>query len=536
MNKRNIAVIVTAAAAICFTFFFLVFSGTISGKTDEILFEIDSNLSSGYYRQARVLIDKNYKNVKSSGDALSILKRTESYASAADDYPFFRDVAVYYSGRYKRNIEISAVGTYACLKNGNSSEALEISERSLPKSVYSSLYILAALRSGADPDKLKLPEKNRNPVLDIIKTAHSAEEYSDLAVKFGDNRLYINSALMLMKAGKKTEAFTTLDNARLQYPDKLGMYISYDSGNYTRASDLFIRILGKNERLSTEDLLFGCDILIADGKTSLAGDLYREIIESSPDFSYIPYRNLYSIERSYGGIRYLRAGLAFFSSEPVLLKSMAWEAYQGSDYGAMEDILSAVEKGDPEVQLFRLSLSAPGRSPEYITGAFWNIYNLDPDSETTAGAFADYLLRNRLFQQFDLLVQDYNNSYNLSGIMLNYMASASAMRGRYNEALHYLDKSDMNMRSGLTDYNRAVILNYTGKYNEALAYIRSAENSPENIPDENRNTGKIYLKTAEILYNMNAYEEAWNYIIQAENLLPENIRVTLLKKSIQDKK
>jgi hypothetical protein len=540
MNRLNIKKKIIVIFVISFILFLSVIILIVLRKIDSKDFhgtasDIDYDISSGFFSQAEKQIPELYTKIINKNTALSFLKRSERLSSATGSYSDFVKYSSELSKRYRNNLELTAVHAYAEYKNGNYDEALSSSRQKLGRSEYSSIYLVSSIKSNKEiedkkifehiPDEYKMFFKDKLPDADELIAASRI---------IRDDRLLIDSALIFMKDGDKQKGFDIL-NSMKDADNELGMFISYDNEDYQAAAGYFAD-LNAEETLSNEIMLFGADIMLKVGNPDEAVDIYNEIINVSQDFSWIPYRNLYSLEYdSDKSIENLESGLKQFPGQEELLLPLAWENYLNN--GRTDDS-RFVNLLNPEIngalpELFRINVLLINRSQEHIIGNYWNIVNRAPDSQIIAVSFANYLLRNRSFDQLQILLERYREYNGEADWIFMYEAVSACMQGNITDALMSINKVSENNKNIEVLYNNGVINTLSGDSSEAIVKLEKAAFLAETEEREN-NLVKIYFKLAENYYNNFEMDKADFYIKRSLRIKPDDIRSSLLLKKIEE--
>ena len=532
MNNKYLLILTALMAAVILIIFFLFFIRNDKDREfSESIRTIDKSIASGYMIQAEKHIDDSFKLIFGRDSALVFLKRLDRYSSITGDYSLYANYSSRLLKKYSNNIEINAINAWANYKNGDIKNSYLTSEKKISKSKYNSIYILLAINNGIDYSNIIFYGKEEPVYFQLLKGSETFSGFADL---FGDDRLYVDSALKMLKEGQIQEAYSEITKSVSNDYDKLKMFIAYDSADYKKAADFFIDMLSSDAHLSTEDLLFGCDIMLKNNLDDIASDLYIKIIEESPDFSWLPYRNLYSLNKNTkNGIDILSKGLKIFPDNTELKMSTAWVYYLDNDTEQVNYLLDDLSDKNNISELLKIHLIDGGRSPEYITGNFWTIYNQDPSSVPVAESFAEYLLKNRLFNQFDVLMKKYLHNIGPTVNCYNFLAASYSMRGLNEKGIELLYSADQIEIDMMTSYNRGVLYALSGNYQKALDSFYSIINKNDKFFQNPEYQGKIYFKTAETLYNKREFEESLNYIMKAQNVMPDDLKSTLLLKKIR---
>lgn len=539
MNKPNQKkkVIVIAAAAVivllCAVAYILI-SNINTEDFYQTASEIDYDTASGFYKQAETKMPELFHKIKNKKTALSFLKRSEKLSSLTGNWRDLSGYAADLAGRYRNNLEITAIYAYALLMNENYHDAVATSKQKLGRSEYNSIYLASSVKAGEEirdsknfekiPEKYKLFFSGKSPALeDLLKAAGTIK----------DDRLIVDAALIHMKNGEGERAIEIMNNLQEPFPE-IGMFIAYDQRDWKRAAAYFNDVdTGKEQ---PEIMMFGADIMMKIGSSESASEIYKTIITDQADYSWMPYRNLYSLEEDeQTAVSWLESGLKMFPEQEELLLPLAWERYLktgNTDDERFKPILNT-DKNSELSELFRINTLLSGRSPEHIIGNYWNIFNRAPDSETIATAFANYLLRNKSFQQLDMLINKYTAENGDSAWADGYAAVSLAMQGYNEDALSRIKAALEKDESAELLFNMAVINDLCRAGGDTLGWLEKAAFAAEK--EENKDDlAAVYFKTAEAYYNKSEYRIASDYIKKTLRLNPDDIRSSLLLKKIEE--
>jgi len=537
MNRFNLKKTVIAITAIFILCLLSVILFIIKNNITEADFyasvsKFDQNLGSGFYSQAEEDLPDLYSKIKNSTSALSFLKRLEKLSSATGEYTAFH----YYSDklyeRYKHNLEIAAVYSYAAYMNEDYDAAFTVSDDKLNKSDYNSLFLSSVLRTESTITDSKVFEHINDEYKFFFKTDKvEAEDFYRASEFINDDRLLLDSALLLMRNGQNAEAFEYIKQAKSPI-NKAGMFIAYDNLDFKAAQQYYEQLSAEKDQGSAI-LMFGADIYMENGRYDLAAGIYNSILEKDPDFSWIIYRNLYSLD-SEKGLGYLDFGLKRFPLKQELILPQAWEIYlkNGTEDLSKYSSLSSPEENDPLSELFRINILLKNRSPEHIIGNYWNIISRAPESETIAVSFANYLLRNRSFRQLELLLSkqaDYNGE---AAWQFLYAAVSACMQG-HPSAESYIDKSLEMKETTAALYNKGVICLLSMRTEEAESWLLRAASAAE-MENNAEYLSRIYYKLAETYYNNLEYDLAEKYVKKSLRIVPDDLRCSLLLNKIEE--
>ncbi len=536
--KKNKIIISISIVLIISGVFFILFN---SKNKKEVFFKeinaIDKNIDSGFYRNASEQLDELYHEINNSKDAIIFLKRAYKLASEENNY---RNLSIYaekLSIRFKNNIEIIAVNTFAKQKTGNYGKALEISEKKISRSDYSSLYYLSVLKTGLVIDDKSIIKSIPEEFLFLFENTMITP---DILLKSAglnyDERYYLDASLLYLTEGLREEAWNCINKIKQDSYNEFKMYLAYDNEDFTGAEKYF-RQMNDLERNDYYNMLTGCDILLRNGKSVEASEYYKKMISENSFESSIPFRNLYSMERSNGtGYKWLAEGLKIFPENEELILAFSWEIFISNDMERLSALPYFTGENNNElIKLFEVSLLQGNRSPEYLIGSYWNLFNMKPQSESIAVAFANFLIKNRQYNQLRLLVEKYNKTNGISAWTEEYSAILNALEGNIEEAILYSESALSIKENTRNLFNHAVINELNGNYKKAIETLERVLLEEESIQTDKDVIGKTCYKLAEIHYNLNEKDIAYNYLKKSLDNDYDKLKCSLLLRRIQDK-
>ena len=498
--------------------------------------EVDSDINSAVYSGALYKLEEAYNEIFNPKTALMFLKRAERLARETNSYDFFSKYSIEIYIRYGRNTEIAAIAGYATQKYEEYDKSIEISQKKLKSSNFSELHLLNVIKYKSDKIRSDIDEKSSKGYAFLFDDKEiTPDVLLDAASFFGDQKYLLDAALMTLSAGNIDDAWEILgDSGKDGSLDEIKSFIAYDRQDY-RTAKVYLNRLSMRTG-NPELILFKGDVLLRNSSYDQANLVYEDFIKKYPLYSSIPYRNLYSINYTYS-IRntWLAEGLNYFPEARDLLLTFAWELYKEGDLQGTADVLKKVESNDSSLELFKLNMMLTGRSPEHIIGKYWTIYNAAPDDESTAVSFSNFLLKNRQYEQLDILLQRYVEAADVEDWVYSYSAISMALQGRYGEAAREIRKA-LDISVNVPNYyNMGEILSLGKKYDEAVDALQKALVENDTGVRNDEYAGKIYYKLAEIHYNINDYVLAEDYLHKLMAINPNDMKSSLLMKKIQER-
>ncbi len=499
--------------------------------------EVDLNLASGFYSEAQNLLLDYSGQVKTSKQGLSALKRADVIYRNTSDLNFYKKLAANLNNKFPNNIDIKAVLAFIDTKLNYEKSIPEQYLQDLKYSGFYELYLIANLDNPENLNDKKLKKKLtqwQNLLLYSEIEEISDEDLADSGLLKYDRKIQLDIALLKAQSGDFQSAASYLYDIEETYFTEVRTFLAYDMGDFNKAAALINEMKSDDPFYSSDKMqLFKADIYMQSGMKDKASAIYRQIIDSSPDYSAVPYYNLYKMNKSGTGFEYMKQGLKYFPDDKQLLvEALKSPEYKGNvtEVSEITAQLMALYSNDPEIQLMYLINSYRGRAVEFITGNLWNIYNIDKGNEKVFIYFYNFLMKIRNFTEASVLVDSFSKNYRPSSenVYLNYKAVLDILTGDYSGAYSIVD--NISSRDALSMYNRAVIQALNGDNSAAIENLKYAS-TLKNLDKDN--LIKIYFKTAETYYNLNETENALKQLDYIEKLDRSYLKADLLKNKIE---
>ncbi len=539
MNKSYsnlIIILCSIIAALLLIIIIALVTGHNQKDFSEQLAEIDSNINGGFYTEAENRFASVFTEINNSKESLSFLKRVYRYASVTGKYSLLSGYSDRLYSDYSSNIEIAAIAAYAHQKNNNYVKSYTISKNKLSKSDYFPIHLLNIIENDFPIEDAKIRQKIDQRYLFLLSPDRPDKEaLISSAEELFDQRLFLDASLIMMKEGSKNEAYEILKKIEDKNFSTVKTLVAFDNYDFKSAEKYFtsIDLTGADSKIQ----LIGADIYMHNGRNFYAADIYKKIIAEDPSEYSVPYRNLYSIyidlpER----ITWLDKGLQYFPYNSDLLVSASWEYYLNNDFYKLEQLSENFDKENSTVseELLNIKMMQKGRSPEHVIGNFWNVFNMDPNSDITAVSFANYLLRNRHFEQLELLLKKYADNNGFFSWTYSYRGIEEAMQGKTELAFDDMKKALSLENSALNLYNLAVLQELNDDNSGSEKNLQKALLISEPLENNLKDLSKIYFKLSETNYNMRQFEDASYYIERAIELNPDDTKNRLLSGRIKE--
>ena len=543
-SHRNYLLIAAGSVLILLILFLVLKINLKSDDNNEFITElknIEKNISSGFYEHAEEQLVDQYTKIKNSTQALMFLKRCLSISEKTEDYDLFFRYSERLYERFKRNIEIAAVYSYALQKGNNYKKSFIISDKKIKKSDYKSIYYLNVLKNNYIPEEKKTRENlYTNYAYRLNRADLNPELITSLYDLYKNEKYLVDLALISAAEGAYGKALDYIHKTAEADYSEIKMLLYYENGDMDNA-EKYLEILKKNRsELSRHYRLFECDVLLNSGREKEAEINYEKFISEYPDYSSIPYRNLYSINRNNSkGLDFLEKGLFLFPESGVLNQSFAWNLYIDNDYSELDEIINTYEnenigERNSTLSLLYLSVSTIGRNPEHIIGQLWNLFNIYPESETVCRYFANYLLNNNRTDTLNILIDRYIDENYASDWCYCYKAVGYTLAGDFKNAEENINSAIAMNDNLINNYNKSYILMLQERYSESVNVLEKLVAEMNNLEDSKKYLSEIYLKLSESYYNLNDYKSAYYYIMQSKDLEPGNFKSNRLYNKIKE--
>jgi hypothetical protein len=453
-------------------------------QVQEILVDIDYELSMGYYRKALEGLNRAVSAAQGEYNLLRVLKRAYAISDNLKDSSVFLTAAREAWEKIPGSKDLAKAYLFSAIRS-----QLDPAGRTLLSGATSDrdiqyLQVEAYLRGSL----AELPLQRREGALEELLSLTEQRDPVELqrqGTRLDEPRLYLDAALLWMKEGQPGAALAALE----RYPDNTlfvepGIYIAYDAGYGEKA----LRYLHSHpEAQDRSDLLImEADLNLLLGNRQEAVRLYRRIISVDPDYSWVPYLNLAGLVEADGDeatAHHFRQ-IAFQSfpetAEVVLSYAQSLSRRSGKDRAA-ELVVKYLEwePGDIEANLLLLDLKDTASSPALYEAALWKLFNQFPGSRKLCETLFLYLLEFNDLEGAEAVLRHYELAAGGANApwFLDYRAVLAALGRNYSTAVALIRKRLVVQDSWRARYNLALILAEAGQAREAIDELIAAENA-----------------------------------------------------------
>jgi hypothetical protein len=486
---RNLLLILTAAAVIAGLTIYLVFAAASPRRSrklliDDLLVEVDYEISLGYYERALEHLDHALDGARGEYNSLRILRRVYQISYNLDDFTILHGFALRAADNIPGSRELEQIYLYAAVRSsaeGRQGVAERLSRSRWPY-LQAEAYFTGLLE--APPDLERTPE-----LWEIMSMTTQRDPYQlqRLGTDLDEPKLHLDAALLWMAEGDGQSVFAVM-NRHLGDPSfgEPGIYISYDSGHEQTALSLLREMREQGKLSDRVDLqVMEADLRLILGEAAEATRLYRQIIASHPAYSWIPYLNLAAIaedsadkQRAYAlRQRAYRQFPAVGAVVTAYARSLAENGDRQLAAETLEGYLSD-QADDYQAQLLLLDVQNKASSPVIYQAALWKLYNQHPESRTLCEHLFTYLLEFNDLPGAESVLRHYQAATGRSSEpwFLDYRAVLAAVRREEAQAISLLRDRVAVEDNWQARFNLAVLLSKNSKPNQAIEQLIEAEN------------------------------------------------------------
>jgi Tfp pilus assembly protein PilF len=520
-----------------------------AGTLDALLTAADAAQAAGQPQTAEEALSGAMGLAKDAGSRLMVLKRFYSLCRSRGD---FAPLAVWAARARKsapRDPALTRLALYAALRSGRDELAAELLAdrrvrrllRSQPDLQY--LAAEAVLRGQPGSPEIALP-----PELEALVSLQPGVHPSLLIEQgraSGDDRYYLDAALLWMKRGQAKNALAILNSHLKDAYHEPAAYISYDAGATAEAARR-AALLVRRQPDNAEYRRFYGDILFQERRYDRARDMYLRALRLEADASWQTTLNL-AAALEYGGdpdsARFYtaRAFADFPDKKEVLIRYARSLAREGQQQRAA-DLLGGYlqrhpeEEKDPEIKLLHLRMGGGLATPGQYRAELWKLHNRFPGDMRTAQALTDYLLSFADLDAAALVINQYAAAQAESEDhpwLPEARAAIAALRGDYAEAEASLLAKLRAEDSWESRYNLAVILGADARYAEGVSELMTAESLVSGSRSAEYRS-KIRGKLGEFYAALGDISSARRELVYALELDPGNLHPRLVLKKLDE--
>jgi tetratricopeptide (TPR) repeat protein len=457
---------------------------TGSAGLEELLRRADLELAYGYQPSAGQILKQAAASARSEQEILRVLKRTYGMARTSGDYGSLAAEAEASLRRRPKSATIAQLYVYAELRSGGWSRSAQRLLEGLSGPGQGALQLEAFLRDRAEkPGRDRLSPGLQDALAVAANPSPPAQELELAAGRLGDPRLRLDAALLWMGAGEPERGYAVVAGLSGE-PGfaEAAAFMALDAGNTGGSLSL---LESHPELLDRPELaIVAADLCQSAGNEERALVLYRQALQSRPDYSWIPYLNLAALLESRGGTQEARSlrqrAFALFPQASAVAVAHARDlGAEGRPAEALE-LLAGVLKGEPRnlaANLLELDLRNRAAAPVGYRAALWELAGDHPEDRALCQRLFNYLLGLNDLAGAQAALQQYQEAAGLSADpwLLEKKGILEAVAGNYQAAGAHLRQSLQGAESWRGRYNLALVLQAAGRPADAKQELILAE-------------------------------------------------------------
>lgn len=530
---------------------FFIFRNVIrENRFSDLLEKADNALLSHDYVKSKSLLKLSLTYAHSEKQYLRVLKRTFILAKKMEDVSVLKEFTLDTVEKKPGNEELIFIAAYACLKDGDSTRALELLEKPKLTDRLLALKIEALLLEG-ETENLTAYYTPSQPFrfLHLLDTDDPVF-FEDAARMIEDRRLFLDTSLLYAHKGDIGKAFRIISSYEgdpLFYSP--GVFIAYDAGEYTKADQFINMLLQENK---TDNAVLFClsgDVRMYSGEYDKAIFSYKKAIALDPLVSETAYLNISYIYQEQGDVQnalnWLKRGFKHFPRNRTIVLE-ASRLYIGLEKRetASSIIYSYTENKSPDfmINLMLLYLDQENINPVRYRTGLWDLFNAHPGNELLCRFLVLYLLgiedskgAKSALALFDIQREIGKNKQEYLPWVLHYKGICEIMTGDHQAALDFFASSLAREENPVVLFHRAVL------YIE-LNNLKAAQDDLFTITTTNtisriENKRFLSLVTAtlgKVFILLREYSKAWEQLTRAREIDPENYKVLTLMKELEE--
>ncbi|HVP19198.1 MAG TPA: tetratricopeptide repeat protein, partial [Spirochaetia bacterium] len=412
------------------------------------------------------------------GDVLGLLKRAFLLCRQSGDFGLLSVMSDRALSAQGGSAAVRLVAAYSYLRAGRLSDAEKVARAGLPAGFGDVVRGEIALRRGqawhgSDSLTRELVE---------LETSRSAADFAAAARDVEDDRLALDAALLYLQAGDISSARRTASLLHGVKYDEVAGLIAYDAGDFPAAVARLTRTqVRPHPRADIALILADCYHALGRGAELDASLL--DAITIDPRASWTPYADLASGAAKRGDIPFARSmlerGRAIFpESRELVLATARLEARQGNSRGAVAllDALVAERADDGQAALLRLTLTSPGKPPQWYRAELWKLFNRLPSDREVFATLAAALIASNDWADAAAELRLFENAAGSPDAdTLSIRALVQVMQGKEDLAIDSFRSAAESGGGGWYRYDLAVVLLHRGRAQEALEQLAEAE-------------------------------------------------------------
>ena len=548
MKRRTILILSSIGGVLIIAVITLYFIFYLQSKRAEsitgLLQRADEEISRGYFFHAEQTIREAGKKANSSNTWLMVFKRVVPLCESVKDYSLLYDLSSKAVKDLPGNEEIRAFSVLSSLRTGRYEKAYSEAKKYLNSETYTNLKAEALLRMGVEPDPGESEAGDIYTAIRETLSSRNPEVFEEAAGKLKDPRLYLDASLLWILSGNPQRAYTVFfGNIPAGSYTEAGFFISYDAEEYDRALNL-LETLERNKALSSEELLLlRADIHMLEKDYPKAENLYKNVIQASPDYSWIPYLNLAWIAEKRGDhtneIENLMLSYEKFPDKKEVVLTLSWYlAQQNREENAEEKLQNFLKKypDDVDAKILRLIIREGLYNEKRYLGSLWELFNLHPDNILLAQYFSWYLIGLGDLEGLKIVLKNFSNAVGDMEWVQFFYGLIYTLKGEYHRAEKCFKISlEQNFRWE-TSYNLGVLYLFAGDVDTALEYFQRADDYlAGNMHESNimKKKSIVLTKIGKIMYAKGNSTAAKRHISYALDMDRENLEALFLLKQLE---
>jgi tetratricopeptide (TPR) repeat protein len=546
-RKKTLALLAlcfAAAAAGMTVALWLLLAPAASSSLQERLAQTDDFIARSYLGEADASLAGAYRAAGSPDDVLRVLKRGYALALLKKDYRSLKERAVESFERFPFRPELCRIALYACLRDGDVVRALSLKHQfqSLPEvQALQAEVLLKNETPETDPALAALPALARYATLEA---GRDPERFMTAGRELGDDRFFLDAALLFLAAGKTSEAETTA-RAHLLDPqfDEVSGLIAYDAGDTEEAVNRLQGAAGVAKRPDLYVILG--DSLLERAQFERAAGFYEQALQADRFFSFVPYLNLAWVSQRQGfdekALALLREADARFPDSAAAVFEYVKLLFRRGEKAEARRVLDEYLKRNPddfEARFLKLHLEEDEYSAEHYLLRLKDMYFEHPKNERIAAELVATLFVDEDLSGARAILTHYAEvtGSGRTGWAEDARGLLEAVEGNLNQATARLGEAIALQDRWEYRYNRASVFLEMGKLEAARTDLSLAlsqlETPSSRLPEERRSL--VHARLAAVSLAMGNSDEAERELNLALSLDPKNGEARRVRRKLDD--
>ncbi|MBN2353953.1 MAG: hypothetical protein JXD23_15370 [Spirochaetales bacterium] len=535
---------ILAAAAAAFIAWRL-FSPNDPTPLRELLSQTDELASRSYPAETKAALERAYRAAASPEDFVRVLKRSYSLAVREQEYGELEKYSLGAFARFPGRADLCRIALYACLRDGDPGKALSLARgfESLPE--VQALVAEILLGNGvppADSALAALPDYARYASLDAER---DPERFLTAGRELGDDRFYLDAALLYMGEGKAEEASAAARRflLALEFDEPAGLF-AYEASDTAEAVDRLTRASGRSEKRPDLYLILG-DCLLEGRQPERAAVFYEQALETNRAYSVVPFLNLACTARRQGldekALALLREADTRFPGDSFAVIELVRLLYSRGEKTDAIRILNGYLAAHPdqfEARFLKLRFEEDASSFDRRLLRLKDLYFEDPKNERAAAALTAGLITDQDLAGARAVLTHFGevNGPAEEGWLATARGVLVAVGGDLNGAVLRFGKAVSLEERWEHRYNRAAVLLSMGKLGEARADLAQAlvDLKARKSAQQRRGEALVRAQLAAVLLKMGSPAAAEREVRAALSLDPSNERAYRVKRALEE--